>query len=167
MLTKQINIMWFIYRCVADELGLTVLLDPFLTRSLSDETGHITLVSHAWRRVLGFWEIISSKLILEFLSTVQFNRDVRVWSDDSTFSFRFGRITEPSDYNYLSVWDLVIKEYVSRLVKESSFISPLHRFMHYAIVATIHHHEEHNKGCSGDVFHMWYLLYNHVHLYIP
>lgn len=52
----------------------------------------MTFVSHSWCHVLGFREIIFKDLVLEFLSPIWFNRDVKVSSYDSILSFRLGGI---------------------------------------------------------------------------
>lgn len=38
--------------------------------------------------------------------------------------------------------------------------------MHCLIASTIHHHKEHIKVPSGDLFPMWFLLHTDFHLYI-
>lgn len=67
-MTKQISISQSLNWHVAGDLGLTSLLEPFLMRSLHDETGLMTFFSHVRCHVLGFREIIFRELILEFFS---------------------------------------------------------------------------------------------------
>lgn len=45
-MTKQISISQSLNWHVAGDLGLTSLLEPFLMRSLHDETGLMTFFSH-------------------------------------------------------------------------------------------------------------------------
>ncbi|CAI9265568.1 unnamed protein product [Lactuca saligna] len=179
-----------------------VLLVPFLTRSLRNETCLMTFISYVWCRILGFRVIIFKELVIQFLSTVRFNWDTRIWSDDLTLSFRLGgvarscsllelgklleiysakdidhlfletfldscNLSEPREYNYMSVWPLAVREYMVRSVKERNFRSPLHLFMHRLIISTIHHREEQHKVPSDDLFPMWCLLHIDVHLHIP
>ena len=176
-----------------DDVHLTVLLDPFLTRSFHDEAGLVTFVSYAWRHVLGFREIILWELCIKFLSSVRFNRESRIWSDGSALSFRLGGdacscnlmelgqrlgiysdvdidhpfldsyldsyiLSEAREYNHLDVWSLSIGEYVSWSAKESSFRSPLHRFIHHLIASTFHHCEEYDKVPICGHFPMWCLM---------
>lgn len=48
--------------------------------------------SHAWHHVLGFQVVVYKELFIDFLSTVRFIRESRIWSDDLAFSFRLGKV---------------------------------------------------------------------------
>ncbi|CAI9280560.1 unnamed protein product [Lactuca saligna] len=76
-------------------------------------------------------------------------------------------LSKPREYNHLSIWALVVKNYFSRSAKDESFRSPLHQSMHCLIASTIHHRKWHDKVPSSNLFPMWYLLHTYVHLYIP
>lgn len=76
-------------------------------------------------------------------------------------------LLESREYNHLEVWALINVEYVSRLAKESSFRSLVHRLIHRLVASTIHHHEDHDKISLGDLVSMWCLLRSDVHLIIP
>lgn len=54
---KQINIPQSLNCHVADELGLTMLLEPFLIRSLHDKSGLVTFINHVWHHILAFWDL--------------------------------------------------------------------------------------------------------------
>lgn len=86
LLTKQINIQQSPDRRIAGELGFPTLLESFLTRSLRDETGLVTLVSHSWCHILGFKEVIFRELVIKLLSIARFNRVTWIWLDDSALS---------------------------------------------------------------------------------
>lgn len=121
----------------------------------------MTFISLTWHCILGLREFIFRELVTEFLSTFRYNRDTRIWSDDSNLSFKLGRVarscslielgqcleiypaenvdhplleayldhcilSEPREYNHLSVWSLYIGDYIASSAKESNFRSPLY-----------------------------------------
>lgn len=113
--TKQISIPQSLNWRIVVELGLTALLESFLTRSLHDDIGLMTFVCHAQHHIMRLQEVIFRELVIEFFSTVRFNRDVRVWSDDSAQSFKLGGLPDlavcqscGSDWRYTLPWILII-----------------------------------------------------------